>query len=327
MFTEILKVIPKLDDAATSSMVRSLSSRFAKVAKAFGGGVISALKGGGYVAIASALVDKVLNPLQHVQEVIDKTLSKGSDLETFARQFDTTAGKLARLQALGEASGLDPEGVRLLLLKFQAAVSKSALAPDDPSAVKNFVGRPDTAEAFFQFIQNMQKLNSTQRNLVQQEVFGERQIGRASEFLNSDFKKLNRQVGGPGDQEITASVKSLRAEQDYLQVRNAQRDLKEITNNAAKITPHAIQSIAKRQDVESAGETRNLGNFDRLERLQIAGERIANQMEQGFAKIAPLLAPALEALPGILAKLNIAGNAVEKSRALRGLIPGQGKDK
>lgn len=326
MFTEILKVIPKLDDSATSSMVRNLSSRFAKVAKSFGGGVLSALKGGGYVAIATALIDKVLNPLEHVQSVIDKTLNKGSDLAVFAKQFDTTAGKLARLQALGESAGLDPEGVRLLLLKFQGAVSKSALS-GDPSAVSNFVGRKDTADAFFDFIQNMQKMNSTQRSLVQQEVFGERQIGRASEFLNQDFAKVNRQLGGPSADDITAAAKSLEAQQSYLQLKNAQRGLKEINDQAVKITPHAIQSIAKRQDVASESDLKNLSNFDRLERLQIAADKIVNQLELGVGKIAPLLAPALEAIPGILQKLDVAATAVQKSRAVRGLLPGQGKDK
>ncbi len=327
MFTEILKVIPKLDDAATSSMVRNLTSRFAKIAKSFGGGVISALKGGGYVAVATALIDKVLNPLEHVQQVIDKTLNKGSDLEVFAKQFDTTAGKLARLQALGEAGGLDSEGLRLLLLKFQGAVAKSALNPDDPSAVKNFVGRKDTADAFFDFIQNMQKLNSTQKSLVQQEVFGERQIGRAAEFLNSDFVKTNKQLGGPSADDITASAKSLRAEQDYLQLRNAQRGIKELNDQAVKITPHAIQAIAKRADSASENDTKNLANFQGLERLQTAADRLANQLEVGFGKIAPLIAPALEAIPGILQRLDAAGTVVKASRAVRGLAPGQGKDK
>lgn len=327
MFTEILKVIPKLDAKDLAALEQGLSNRFKKVAKSFGGGILSALKGGGYVAVAGALIDKVLNPLQHVQETIDKTLNQGSELANFAKQFDTSAGNLARLQALGKANGLDSDGLRLILLKFQGAVAKAAADPGTPTAVSNFVGKKDTAEAFFEFIQSMQKLTPIQRSLVQQEVFGERQIGRASEFLNANFAKQAAKLGGPSSDEITASAAYLDSAKKELNLRDARRELKDLTENAVKISPHAINEMSRRADVESTNDTKGLSNFDRLERLQIAGEKIANQMEQGFAKIAPLLAPALEALPGLLEKLNIGAAAIEKSRALRGLVPGQGKDK
>jgi hypothetical protein len=327
MFKEILQIIPKLDAKDLAAMEKSLSSRFVKIAKGFGSGILSSLKGGGYVAVATALINKVLNPLEHVQSVIEKTLNEGSDLATFAKQFETSAGNLARLQALGKANGLDPEGVRTLLLKFQASVAQAALNPDKETSVSKFVGKKDTAEAFFEFIQSMQKLNPIQRNLVQQEVFGERQIGRASQFLNANFKELLPKLGGPSSENLSAAVNSLDAQKNFLDLQEAKRGLNELDQRAQKITPHSIRELSRRADFESGADTKSLSNFDRLERLQIAGERIAKQMEDGFAKIAPLIAPALEALPGILNKLNIGAEAVSKSRALRGLIPGQGKDK
>jgi hypothetical protein len=328
MFTEILKVQPKLDSSAMSSMESALNGRFARVAKKFGGGIVSALKGGGIAAIAIGLIDKVLNPLQHVQEIIDKSLNRGNEISVLAKQFNTTAGNMARLEAFGKAGGLESESLRMLMIKFQGAVAQSALHPNDPSAVSNYVGKKDTAEAFFEFVQAMQKLSPTVRNLVQQEVFGERQIGRAAEFLNADFKKIAPVLAGAGSaEELTQSAEYLSKGQDTVQLQDARRELMELRDRAVKITPHAIRAMGQRADVLSQGDTKNLSSFERMERLQIAADRIMKQMETGFTKIAPLIAPALEAIPGILDKLNGAATAVEKSRALRGLVPGQGKDK
>jgi hypothetical protein len=50
MFSEILKIIPKLDSKDLANMERTLGIRFARVAKKFGGGIMSVLKGGGYSA-------------------------------------------------------------------------------------------------------------------------------------------------------------------------------------------------------------------------------------------------------------------------------------
>src|SRR4051812_12038079 len=100
-------------------MENSLNKRFTSIAKKFGKGLVDTLKGGGLFAIAGVLINKVLNPLQKVQETIDKTLARGSDLATFAKQFHSSPGNLARLEALGQSQGLDSEGLRNLLLKFQ----------------------------------------------------------------------------------------------------------------------------------------------------------------------------------------------------------------
>ncbi len=328
MFNEILKITPKIEGSALNQMESSLNGRFARVAKKFGSGLVSALKGGGIAAVAIGLVDKVLNPLQHVQEVIEKTLNQGSEISVLAKQFDTTAGNMARLEAFGKASGLEPETLRMLMIKFQGAVAQSALHPNDPSVVSNYVGKKDTAEAFFEFVQARKKLNPTQKSLVDQELFGERVIGRASQFLETDFSKIAPLIAQGGTaEELSQSAEYLKKAKDVINIDDARRELEELRNRAVKVTPTAIRAMGKRADVLSEGDTRNLSSFDRMERLQIAADRIMKQLETSFSKIAPLIAPALEAIPGILDKLNTAGTAVEKSRAVRGLIPGQGKDK
>lgn len=327
MFNEILKITPKLDGAGLNSLESGLNRRFAKVAKKFGGGILSALKGGGAVAIVTTLVDKVLNPLQAVQEALDKTLHTGEDIASQAKEFNSSAGNIARLQAFGKASNLDPELLRLLLVKFQGAAAQAVLHPENPSVVSNYKNRPDTAEAFFEFIQARQKLNPTQKSLVDQELFGERIVGRTSEFLEQNFARTNQAIGGPSSQELTSSINKNAAVAHGGRILEASRFLDDIKDKSKAVNLGQVISLDKNARFQNARDTKNLSNFDRLERLQLAGERIASQLETAFSKIAPLLAPALEAIPGILDKLNAGATAVQKSRAVRGLLPGQGKDK
>src|SRR5687767_8200002 len=107
MFSEILKIIPQLDSGDLAKLESSLSGRFTRIAKKFGKGLGSILTGGGIAGLALGLIDKLLNPLKDVQEAIDRSLKDSDDLVTNAKQFDTTAGKLAKLVALGKSTGLE----------------------------------------------------------------------------------------------------------------------------------------------------------------------------------------------------------------------------
>lgn len=324
MWTEIVKVIPRVDSLSLNNMEKLLHSRFANVAKKFGSGLVNVLKGGGIAGVAIALIDKVLNPLKEVQESIERSLSKGDDLATFAKQFNTTAGSLARLQAFGKATGLEPEGVRLLLAKFQAAVSQAALNPSQPSAVSNFVGKKDTAEAFFEFVQALQKLGPIQQNLVQQEVFGERQILKASEFLQADFKFLAEKIGGPSAEALTIAAEQLGTLKDMKDLLSAQRELKDLQTKAGLIGPRTITELNRGENIDLARENKRLGQFDDLKKISIAADKITKLLEDAYLKLAPVLATYL---PKLIDQLATSAKIVEKSRSLRGLLPGQGKDK
>lgn len=323
MFSEILKIKPKLDEKDLQSVERTLNTRFARIAKKFGGGIKNVLMGGGIAGLAIGLIDKILNPLQEVQESIDRTLKKGDDLATYAEQFNTSAGNLARLQAFGQATGLEPEGVRVLLGKFQAAVSQAAADPGKPSAVAKFVGRTDTAEAFFEFVQSMQKLTPTSRNLVQQEVFGERQILKSAEFLNANFAKLAVQIGGPTSEELTKAAKKIADLSDKADIMASGRGLIDLKTKGDLLGESNILEIEKAARMDLARENKRLASFDDLKRIAMASDKIVKVLEDGYLKLAPILG---QVLPMLIKDLGSAAKAVEKSRSLRGMIPGKGDE-
>lgn len=326
MFSEILKIIPRIEGRDLASVERSLNARFKSVAKKFGGGLLSAIKGGGIAGLAIGLIDKVLNPLQAVQEAIDKSLNKGDDLATFAKQFGTTAGSLAKLQAFGQATGLDPEGVRLLLGKFQASVAQAAADPSKPTAVSNFVGRADTAEAFFEFIQSMQKLTAVQQSLVQQEVFGEKQILKASEFLNADFKKLDetfKAIGVPTAAAMSQAAEWLGQQSDNRDILRAAKDQNDLVKKSKLIGDSTIAGLNARDNLDLAQENKNLSRFDSLNQISINNQKLMNLAVNAFLEIAPLLAQALPKLVGVADTVQQNLPSIKGSRAVRGM---QGKD-
>lgn len=187
MFTDILKIKPQLDDKDLNTMERKLSGRFAKVAKGFG----KSLKNAGLLALGGAILERMLNPLQEVKAAIDRTLNKADSIVTNAKQFNTSNENFLKLQALAEMNGLDPDQLDTLLTKFQGAVAQFRANPQDEtvSSIANFAGTKDTAKGFLDFITSLQGVSPDQRNLIQQQIFGEKQVLKMAEFLQANFKE------------------------------------------------------------------------------------------------------------------------------------------
>lgn len=325
MFKEILKIIPRLESKDLNDMERTLNSRFGRVAKKFGSGFASILKGGAVLGAATFLIDKLMNPLKEVEDSIGRALNRGDDLVTYAKQFNTTEGNLARLQAFGEASGLEPEALRLLLGKFQSAVADAAKDPTKTTAVSAYIGEKDTAVAFFEFIQAMQKLpTDIEKNLVQQEVFGEKQILKASEFLNQNFKDLAMQLKGPGTETVTAAAKFLGSESDRRDLNRAGRNYNDLVSKAGilgtKQGQGTLDLIDYREKMALNQENIRLQDGANIAKIAVASDKLANLIENAYLKLAPVIA---NGLPELINLLSTTAKTVEKSRAIRGMLPGK----
>jgi hypothetical protein len=330
VFKEILKVIPRIENSDLSRMETTLNQRFTRVAKTFGKGLKSVLMGGGVIAGITFLVDKLLNPLKDVSESIEKALSKGDDLVTFSKQFNTTPGNLARLQAFGRSTGLEPEGVRLILGKFQAAVAQASVS-DKPTAVSAFVGKTDTAEAFFEFVQAMQKLDPDQRSLVQQEVFGEKQILKTSEFLGANFKELSNLLQ-VDTETLSIAANRLGANEDKISVLRAQRELNDIITKGSLIGKPTINSINQSENFQLNRENERLAQVENLKRLSLMQDRVAAMIEdfylKGGVKGLFLMIEKINSLVDMFSKSSFSQdvNTIKKSRTIRG-TGSYGKDR
>jgi hypothetical protein len=314
MFTEILKIVPKLDRAELARMELTLSQRFTRVAKKFGKGLVSAVKGGGVLGIALGLVDKLLNPLKEIQEAIDKTLQSADSLVTNAKAFGTTAGKLFKLQQLGLTQGLDSDNLFLLIHKFQTAVAEAKNDPTQPSAVREFTDIPDTADAFFQFIQSLQKMDKNQQLLVQQSVFGEKQILKMAEFLQSDFGPLSAQLKGADTEKLTKQLTKLEGLEGKQRILEANRNIGDVGNKSRLLNEGILKEQDKQERLNLERENQNISNFKNLAVISQASTKMATLVEQGLAEIVKIVDK--------LANINNVVSKIPGARFFRGIFGG-----
>lgn len=335
MFKEILKIIPKLDDKDLAAMERALQSRFTRIAKNFGKGVMNVFKGGGIAGVALAFIDKLLNPLKETQEAIDRMLKSSDDIATNATQFNTTAGRLFKLVSLAKATGLDQDNLFQLINKFQNAVAEAKADPSKPSSVRNFVEREvvdpvtgqkrtengDTAEAFFEFIQALQKMDRNQQLLVQQQVFGEKQTLKMADFLQSmkgdSLAKIMKTTGldKVTSEKLTTSIDKLANLNDLADALEAGRGVRDITAKAAVINEGMVRSKDKAERVALERENARIASYENLQAISTSVDKIMGMVENGIG----LLGGLITKLTPMIDKVTAAIDKFMKSPVVRGV--------
>jgi hypothetical protein len=331
VFSEILKIIPKLDPKDMQAMQNALQSRFTKLTKSFGKGLVAALKGGGIAGIALGLIDKLLNPLKEVQEAIDRTLKTSDDLSTNAKQFNTSTGKLAKLVTLAKATGLDEGSLFTLINKFQGAVAQAKADPKDESvnSVRNFVGQKDTAEAFFGFITQLQKMDKNQQLLIQTQVFGEKQILKMADFLQQGAAGFEKIAKITGIDKVTSESAGKKIDKtadlnDLADALKAGREFKDQLDKSAIINEGMIRNMDKSERIALERENQRIKSYNDLAALSQTAEKIFGLVDQGVALLGSLISKVLP----FIDKMTVAVERFMKSpmvRGVRGLFGG-GKD-
>ena len=319
MFSEVLKIIPQIDPKDLAKMERSLQSRFTKIAKGFGKGIMNVFKGAGIAGVAMALIDKLLNPLKEVQESIERTLKMSDDIATNAAQFNTQTGKLFKLVQLGKATGLDQDNLFQLITKFQTAVAQAKADPKDASvsSVRAFTGQTDTAEAFFNFIQSLQRMDKNTQVLVQQQVFGEKQILKMADFLQTDFAKKFTEVGldKVSTSKLTGSIEKLAGLNDLADVLQARRETQDIMAKSGVINESMIRSRDKSERLNLEKENARIKSYNDLAAISDSVTKIFGVVEQGLAMLGNLISK----LTPFIDKMSGAVDKFMKSPVVRGV--------
>lgn len=304
MLTEILKIQARLDELEANQLENKLNSRFSRIAKGFGRG----LKIAAVASLGAAVLDKLINPLQEVKAAIERTLGKADDVVTNAKQFNTTTENLLKVRSLGNVRGLSNESVDMLLTKFQGAVAQASLNPNDPSnsSVRNYVGQKDTAAAFYHFITELQKLDKNQQVLVQQQVFGEKQVLKMAEFLqDTGFKESADSLKKVDFGKAAAAAESLAHLADKNEANKTVRELLDLGGKAKVIGAGTVQNLNKSEINNLNRENNRIGRSDqafsaeeRMAAIQDNLEKLSNEL---LTKI-PILFDTMDVMVGLLRK-------------------------
>lgn len=305
MFSEVLRIKPVLDPATSASMERNLSGRFKRVSKRFSAGMKSALKGAIF-GLSLGLLSKLLNPINDLEEKIKKLLGDSDDISDVADKFNTTPGKLKRLESLAGGLGVEPEQLREMLGKFQTAVEEAnkPLKPGDERsgaavAVKEFAGEKDIAEGFFAFLQSLKAAGVTNpkaRAQAEKEVFGERQFGGARRLIESDPAVAFGKVGNPSTEKLNTAITKLGDNallQKQLSIKHGNQDLIASSNI---LTPELIQAMERLEATRAAKQQEQLKGFqdmaraaDGIEELKVPLQDLSNAATKQLGALGRLL--------------------------------------
>lgn len=283
MLSEVIKLDPKLDEQGLNKMFNTLNRRFTQLAKSFGKGMDLAMKAAPLLDLVGKIVSKIVSPLDRAEEVIDRILGKAGDITDAAEEFDTTTGNLSVLEAAGLMKGVGRDIMRTMVRKFQTdlaqerrnaegeaeAISRGEKPKTQPGLLRNFIGIDDTAEAFFSFVQSMQKLDPKDRILAQTQIFGERMRGKVAAFLNEpNFPNLLKELPTATQYQTSiANADSVGDRMDYVTtLREEYSSIKK--NNMVNMTmPESYNRVQAQKDKE---ETEALARYNKSAEAQIA---------------------------------------------------------
>ncbi len=302
MFSEVVKLVPQVDQGALRRMFATLNQRFSSVASKFGTGLKRALQLTPLGIITGAFLSKLLNPLQKAEEILDRILKKGNDATSNAEEFNTTPGKLLRLDAVAQAKGLDADTLHLLLGRFQLSLAKEQeqvklenekKSPANPGILRQFVGDKDVVESFFSFIQSVAAIKDKSRQtVVQTDVFGERIRGKATEFFNTpNFADILGKL--PTTEAFDTAAKKTGDLNDKQELLTAIRESQDFIQKSKLVDESQINAIDKSKRVDNQAENESLKRFDSLKTSAIAVQELTEKFDKFTTDFVTNVAPAL----------------------------------
>lgn len=315
-FSEVLLIKPKLDQSEAKKMEDDLHGRFGRVATKFGKGLLKALVGGGVITAALSAINRLLNPLEEIEDRIKALLGQSDSISDSAEKFGTTAGQFFKLQQLGHAAGLDDAGLKELLTKFKDAqdLAKKEIANGGDEhrstvAIRQFANEKDVASALFRVLQDMQTQSKDVRESNQRAIFGDKLSGSARRFADSDFSGVSKKLGVENSDQLNEAFKKTGDISNLNRALEARRNVEGFLNQSKNVTPELVEAIDKIQTATANREAQQLGAIQNLEKAAVTIDAIKGLVDSGLNQV--------ERLFGLLAPIAPAINAIAQGRGLR----------
>ena len=323
MFTEILKIKPKLDNASAKQAENSLSKRFGRVSKKFGAGLKGAIKGN-LLFMSLGMIAGMLNPLKDVEERFKALMGQGNDLQESADMAGTTPAKMQVLRDTAFIRGnITPDKLDGMIASFTNAVEKArdeqtlinksgdknAKLSEESSYVKDWLDSTDMAEAFSEFTQSLKSLTDTSgmdnlsdgtglalRNKVETSVLGEKQKGSAKKFIETDFSEFYKAVAPKDTEVINRATKNITEQSMLDRVLETQRRNNDYIDMSGQLNNSRVTDMSSRATLEDKKIQDQARAYETLSKMASGLEEITSivrsvmeLMAKGFGEIGQLL--------------------------------------
>jgi hypothetical protein len=132
-------------------------------------------------------------------------------------------------------------------------------------------------------------MDKTQQVLVQQEIFGEKQILKMADFLQTDFAAQTKLLGGPSSAQLTPSIEKLGNLNDLKDALEARRELTDVVKKAGAINEGMVRAQDERAKLELEKENRQIKSYQDLAAISIAADQVTNLAKDAVLKVADIL--------------------------------------
>jgi hypothetical protein len=319
-----------------------LSARFGSVAKKFGSGIKSALKfafAGSAFSIAANLIQKVINPLEGVAELIKSTLSDANDVVTAAGEFESTPSTIQKIQSAGKAAGgIEPQEMLTLLRRFHTSIIEARAIQADPTksqaekeglAVSQFTEEKDVGTSFLNFLDSIRKVDPKVREQAMFDVFGERMTGKAQDLVQNDLFALLDKLGVRG-KDLSPELEKLNNLSGLSNFLAAQEDLRQVGERSRNINEEQVRKLASGDAAENDRNVDRLANFENLFKTQEEAKNILHRLEQLVTKMPALIEglnsgmiriqEVIGSIGGTLSTIGARISELTKSPVVRGIL-------
>lgn len=232
-----IKVGLQLDKSLANKMENDLNGRFRRVATKFSSRLGDGIKRLAYSGILASTVGALLQPLDKLNDKIDNTLDKFSDIRAQAMGFGVDEAEYLKGRILSEAVGVT--NFDSLFASFKKELIKANKGI--PSSLEQFRGRTGTVEDFMQVISSLKQARPDTRQIMTAQIFGQEQLKEVNKLINADMTTLaNRLNEGTNNQDINTALQrvfNLRNEQALLQGR---RTIDELIKTPEYITKNTL---------------------------------------------------------------------------------------
>lgn len=287
MFTEVLRIKPQLDRGDLQRMDRTLTQRFTRVAKGFGGALKSAMKGT-VLGISIALINRLLNPIKELEERMKSLLGIGSDVEERSKKLGTTAGDLLRLRGAASEKGVTTEELDSTLDAYAETLrnaEKELKEGKDISpateAVRQFVGDKDIADSLRRLFIGLNRANPQERKKAEEAIFGSEQTGSVRRAIDQglDFSKQRDSAT------LTESVKNLSERRNQELAQEQLQQQQNVIQGAKAITPGAVSALGDLQAQEDASGIKRLSQIE----IEAKNAKSIEEIKETFGQLMTLV--------------------------------------
>lgn len=261
-----IKVGLQLDKSQAQAMEKDLNGRFGRVATKFSSRLGTGLKRLAYSGILASAVGALLQPLDKLNDKIDSTLDKFSDVRDQARGFGVDEAQYLKARILSEAVGV--QNFDTMFSKFRQEMIKANKGM--PSALAQFRGKEGNVEDFMQLISSLKMAKPTQRQTMIGQIFGQDQIKEVNKLVTADLtrlaEKLNAGVKNEDIRSALQSVSGLREDQALLQGKRAIDELVQAPSLINKGVLQEQDAYFRKQNELLAEQMRQYSNVAGLQK-------------------------------------------------------------